>query len=103
MINTNDCSKQLEKLSLIACTQPHAAYSSFIHGFFNKLIFLFCITPDVSVINLFKSMDHALSDGEFPPNFLTHFLLPDFFFFAVTATLLTLLLLSSSAIYVNII
>ena len=45
----NNWSKQWEKLSLIACTQPHAAYSSFIHGFFNKLVFLFRTTLDVSV------------------------------------------------------
>ena len=44
----NDLSKQLEKLSLIARTQPHDAYSSFIHGFFNNFVFLFRTTPDVS-------------------------------------------------------
>ena len=39
---------QLEKLSTIAKTQPHAAYSVLTHGFLSKFTYLFRTTPIVS-------------------------------------------------------
>ena len=38
---------QLEKLTNVAQTQPHASYSTLTHGFFNKIVYLCRTTPGV--------------------------------------------------------
>ena len=40
---------QLEKLALIACSQPHAAYAAFTHGLISKWTFLSRTLKNIAV------------------------------------------------------
>ena len=44
------CSRQLSKLAKVAQlqTQPHTAFSAFRHAFVNRLVFMACVTGDLS-------------------------------------------------------
>ena len=43
-----DWVNELDNLVTISRTQPHAAYSCLIHGLFNKFVYLFRTTPNIS-------------------------------------------------------
>ena len=40
--------EQIDRLVQVARTQPHVAYSALVHGFFNKWVYLFRTTPDLT-------------------------------------------------------
>ena len=48
------------KLSEIACTQPHAAYSAFIHGLRHRFTYTLRTIPDIA--HLLKPLDKAIDN-----------------------------------------
>jgi len=50
--------RQINKLSEFACTQPHAAFSAFIHGLRHRYTYVMRTIPNVSI--LFKPLDFAI-------------------------------------------
>ena len=68
-----DWSNQVKLLSVIATTQPHAAFAPFIHGMFSRWTFLARTVPDIG--HLFKQLEDTIRTafiptitGQPPPN-----------------------------------
>ena len=56
---------QLEKLALIACSQPHAAYAAFTHGLISKWTFLSRTLKNISSRS-FKPLEMIISSKLIP-------------------------------------
>ena len=52
--------EEVNKLSEIACTQPHAAYSAFIHGLRHRFTYTMRTIPDIA--HLLKPLDAAIDN-----------------------------------------
>ena len=50
--------EEIEKLTLIARVEPHAAYSAFTHGFKHKFNYILRTIPDIS--DLLQPLDNAI-------------------------------------------
>ena len=51
---------ETNKLSEIACTQPHAAFAAFIHGLRNLFTYTMRTIPNIS--HLLRPLDHAIDN-----------------------------------------
>jgi hypothetical protein len=51
---------EVNKLSVIACTQPRAAYSAFIHGLCHRFTYTMQTIPDIA--HLLKPLDEAIDN-----------------------------------------
>ena len=52
--------EEVNKLSEIACTQPHAAYSAFIHDIHHRFTYTMRTIPDIA--HLLKPLDEAIDN-----------------------------------------